>query len=110
MILLGFLLALVVVVAAAYCVVYTMDITGKSEPIEKLRYVYGDYTIIVYRRTILYELIIKNEKELTTFYRTAVHVWTPHLMMGYIAYLNLLPTAELIALSKKFEEAKLGVF
>lgn len=110
MILLGFLLTLVVVVAAAYCVVYTMDITGKSEPIEKLRYVYGDYTIIVYRRTILYELIIKNEKELTTFYRTAVHVWTPHLMMSYIACLNLLPTAELMALSKKFEEAKLGIF
>lgn len=101
---------LITLVAALYCAVYTMDITGKTEPIEKFRYKYGDYTFIVYRRTVLYELIIKNDKELTTFHHTAVHVWSPYLMINYIAWLNILPTAELMDISKKFEEAKLGIF
>lgn len=103
-------ISLIALVAVLYCAAYTMDITNKTEPIEKFRYKYGDYTFIVYRRTVLYELIIKNDKELTTFYHTVVHVWSPYLMMSYIAILNILPTAELMELSKKFEEAKLGIF
>jgi hypothetical protein len=96
---------------AAYCFVYMRDIMGKSEPKEVLRYVSGEYTILLYRRVVTYELVVKSYVDCSiTYCAPDIPVWNPRLAMFLVSELGILNTAALMDFSKAFEAKKFSIF
>lgn len=111
MIFLEITICLVCILLTVYCVVYVSDITGVSKPKEKLRYSTHRYVVIMYRRRVTYELVVKSRVECSILYcNPAIPFWRPSHALFLVGALGILNTPELMELSSIFEETKFSVF
>lgn len=98
-------------ILVAYCVLFLRDVAGASTPREELRFVYKTYTILLYRRIVTYELIVKSYVDCSIMYRVPdIPVWNPRLALYIVSELNILDTPALMDLSRAFEAKKFSVF
>lgn len=108
------LVALIIIVYAlivTYCILLVRDIMGKSTPKEVLRYTYKTYTILLYRRAVTYELIVKSHVCCSMILHIPdIPVWDPRHALHLVAALGILDTPALMELSKMFESQKISIF